>query len=315
MRSGVSRTILRETACQEFLFTWKPQYWPYRLLRGLIEAYRSTGSASVSWRCAAHKKIGRGDSAYMLKQGKPIGIFGRGTVIGEPERVPEAAPGERSWQVKIEFDASRGDVLWDPHERFLVQENQLLTLHVPKTQWQNQSSGITLDPDAARAIDDIVFDSVMIGGGRATEVDEAVQEVARQKKMVEQAMRPEQQDFSRRIREIYRGKCAVTGCVTHAALEAAHIRTQRGLDNNSPANGILLRSDIHALFDRLLVTLSEDGGRLEVSPELTDTGYNFLKTAFVTRPGEGSRPSVENIRDHRGRFLERLQRLGGSQGE
>jgi hypothetical protein len=315
MRPGVSKTILRETSGHEFLFTWKPEHWPYRLLRGLVETYRSTGSASESWRCAAHKKIGCGDSAYMLKQGRPIGIFGRGTVIGEPERRPVAAPGERNWQVEIEFDASRGDVLWDPRERFLVQENQLLTLPVLKTQWQNQSSGITLDPDAARAIDDMVFDSIMVGRGRATKVDEVVQDVARQKKMVEQAVRPEQQDFSRRIREIYRDKCAVTGCVTPAALEAAHIRTQKGLDNNSPANGMLLRSDIHALFDRLLVTLSEDGARLEVSPELTDTGYNFLKTALVTRPSEGSKPSMENIQDHRDRFFERLQRFGGSQDE
>jgi hypothetical protein len=315
MRSGVSETILGERVGHDFLFTWKPEHWPYRRLRRLVDRYRSRGSASEPWRCAAHKKIRPGDSAYMLKQGSPIGIFGRGRVIGKPERNLEAVPGERNWQVEIEFDASRGDVLWDPLERFLVQENQLLTLHVPKTQWQNQSSGITLGPDAARAIDDMVFDSIMIGRGPATKVDEVVQEVVRQKKMVEQAIRPEQQDFSRRIREIYRGKCAVTECVTSAALEAAHIRTQKGLDNNSLANGILLRSDIHALFDRLLVTLSEDGARLEMSPELTDASYNFLKMALVSRPGEGLRPSMDNIRGHRDRFLERVRLLGTSQRE
>ena len=100
----------------------------------------------------------------------------------------------------------------------------------------------------------------------------------------------------------------MTGCVTPAALEAAHIsikEVKKGFDNNRPENGILLRSDIHALFDKLLITLNKDGTRIEVSQELTDPGYEALKTAAVARPDEGPSPSAKYIEEHRTRFSKR----------
>lgn len=297
-----------ESPRHDFLFTWKSQHWPYDNVRKLIETFRSAGTVEEPWSCAAHKKIGSGDRAYLLKQGRPIGIWGRGTVVGTPKRRPRPNPGDSQYQVLLGFDVSRGDVLWDPEDQFLVDEKQLLNLPVPKKQWQNQSSGITLDATAARAIDSILFDSIQIGPMRATSVDETAYEVARRSKLVEQLTRPNQQFFSQAIRKNYRYRCAVTGCSTDAALEAAHIRTQKNSDDNHPANGILLRADIHALFDRLLITLSEDSTRLEVSPELSDPSYTSLKQARVTLPKDGPAPSVENIRDHRYRFFERLRR-------
>lgn len=56
----------------------------------------------------------------------------------------------------------------------------------------------------------------------------------------------------------YDGRCAVTGCDELYALEAAHIRPYRGEHTNITANGLLLRADIHTLFDL---------GLLAVNPE------------------------------------------------
>jgi len=308
MRTVESETVFPSKERHDFLFAWKPQYWSHENLRNLVETFRSTGTTEEWWRCAAHKKIHLGDRAYLLKQGRPIGIFGRGTVVGKPENESPGLSGKGAKQVLIRFEASRDDVLWDPEEQFLVDETQLLDLPAPKKQWQNQASGIALEPKAARAIDSIILDSILVGRGQSSSADEVAQEVARRNKLIEQWIRPDQQFFSQTIRENYRNKCAVTGCVTRAALEAAHISTQKGLDNNSPANGILLRSDIHALFDRLLITLSVDGMQLEVSPELTDPSYSSLRTVMVARPERGSPPSTENIREHRNRFFERLRR-------
>jgi len=320
MRTRVpDEAVVSDVVGHDFLFTWKPNRgWPHRELRKLVEEFQSTGAAKQLWRCAAHRKIHLGDGAYLLKQGKPIGIFGRGTVVGNPKRKAKTIPGQSHWQVLIGFEVSRGDVLWDI-DPFLVDENHLLDSPAPKTQWEHQASGFTLRPRAARGIDSIIFDSILIGRGQTTPVDEAVLVVARQKKLIEQATRPDQQRFSETIRGNYRGRCAVTGCVTAAALQAAHISIKSGLDNsreddNSPANGILLRSDIHALFDRLLITLSEDGTRVEVSPQLTDPIYIGLKTVAVARPDKGP-PSVENIQEHRNRFFERLRRHSASPGE
>ena len=298
---GISKAEAGDKMTQNFLFTWKEKYW--RLLRQRVETFRMTGKTQERWNCAAHKKIHPGDRAYMLKQGRPIGIFGRGTVIGTP-----FLSEENSWQVLISFEVSRGDVLSNPEDNILVAESDLRKLPVPEKQWQNQSSGIRLEPNAARgidrAIDSMILGSILIGRGQNTLADEAIQEVVRRKKLIEQRVRPEQQRFSETIRSNYQNKCAVTGCVTPAALEAAHISTKKDTDNNSPANGILLRSDIHLLFDRFLITLSEDGTRIEVKPELADPGYTALKTAVVARPENGPPPSAQNIRDHRNRFFE-----------
>jgi hypothetical protein len=313
MRAGISEALVGDSVGHDFLFTWKSEHWPHDDLRKLVEAFRSNGTAEELWTCATFRKIHPGDRAYLLKQGKPIGIFGRGTIVDEPKPKSKPIPGRGRWEVLIRFEASRGDVLWDPKDKFLVDGSQLPPAR--KDLWKTRNSGIPLEPKTARGIDSMILDSILIGHGQTTSVDELAQEVARTNKLIEQWIRPDQQLFSEAIRKNYRDRCAVTGCVTRAALEAAHISTQKGLDNNSPANGILLRSDIHALFDRLLITLSEDGRRVEVSPELTDPSYVHLKTAMVARSDGGPPPSAENIRQHRNRFFERRQRHFGDSGK
>jgi hypothetical protein len=296
----------------DYLFTWKPERWPIEELRKRVDQFGSTGIAEEPWSCS-NRKIKVGDRAYLLKQGRPIGIFGRGTVVAPPEKKQRVTPGESSWEVRIGFAISRSDVLWDPGDsggHFLVDEEQLLDVPAPKNRWKARAAGIRLEADAAREIDRIITISVLIGRGRSTPVDEAVQEIARLKRQVEQATRPDQQAFRGKIRRNYQDKCAVTAYATPAAFEAAHISTRKGSDDNSAANGILLRSDIHALFDSFLITLSEDGAAIEVSSELKDPSYRFLRTAVVTRPNNEP-PSKENIQEHRKLFFERQKWRSG----
>jgi HNH endonuclease len=139
----------------------------------------------------------------------------------------------------------------------------------------------------------------------------AEEEISRRERLGRISSRPAQVEFSVRLRRAYNAKCAVTGCTTPEALEAAHIRvnepqevrdamTSRS-DDNSLENGILLRADIHALFDKGLVTLSEDGTKIQVSAILTDKTYASLENAPVFRPPH-SPPSRLNIASHRRRF-------------
>jgi len=62
------------------------------------------------------------------------------------------------------------------------------------------------------------------------------------------------------------------------ALQAAHIKVKKGFDDNHPTNGILLRADIHALFDAGLITLTEDGTSVQVIEKdlLKDAVYGCL---------------------------------------
>lgn len=56
----------------------------------------------------------------------------------------------------------------------------------------------------------------------------------------------------------YDGRCAVTNCSILQALEAAHIEDFSDTQNNDITNGILLRKDIHSLFDAGLLSFTPD---------------------------------------------------------
>ena len=60
------------------------------------------------------------------------------------------------------------------------------------------------------------------------------------------------------ITDIYARRCAVTQERTLPALDAAHIRPYGDGGEHEPPNGLLLRSDIHRLFDAGYVTVSTD---------------------------------------------------------
>ena len=61
------------------------------------------------------------------------------------------------------------------------------------------------------------------------------------------------------VTDAYTRRCAITGERTLPALEAAHIKPFAKLGPNETANGLLLRSDLHKLFDL---------GYLSVTPDL-----------------------------------------------
>lgn len=61
--------------------------------------------------------------------------------------------------------------------------------------------------------------------------------------------RPGQAAFRRRLRLAYGNTCCVTGCAVAGVLDGAHIDPYLGPDFDHAQNGLLLRRDIHALFD------------------------------------------------------------------
>lgn len=69
------------------------------------------------------------------------------------------------------------------------------------------------------------------------------------------------------VTDAYERRCAVTGEKTLPVLEAAHIKPYSLLGPHRVNNGILLRSDLHKLFDLGYVTVTTEL-RLEVSPRL-----------------------------------------------
>jgi putative restriction endonuclease len=69
------------------------------------------------------------------------------------------------------------------------------------------------------------------------------------------------------VTDAYNRRCAMTGEKTLPVLEAAHIRSFSEGGPNRTSNGLLLRSDLHTLFDSGYMTVSPDF-RIEVSPRI-----------------------------------------------
>ena len=71
------------------------------------------------------------------------------------------------------------------------------------------------------------------------------------------------------VTKAYRGACAVTGEHSLPALEAAHVRPWSDGGPHSVRNGLLLRADVHRLYDKGYVTVGPDY-RFVVSPRLVE---------------------------------------------
>ena len=81
------------------------------------------------------------------------------------------------------------------------------------------------------------------------------------------------------VTDVYERQCAVTREKALPALDAAHIRAFSEVPENYVQNGMLLRSDVHRLFDAGYVTVTPEY-RFEVSKHIHtdfDDGENYYK--------------------------------------
>ena len=105
------------------------------------------------------------------------------------------------------------------------------------------------------------------------------------------------------VTDVYGRRCAVTGEKALPVLQAAHIRPVSKEGPHRVDNGLLLRSDIHALFDQGYVTVTPEH-RFLVSRRLKtdfDNGEPYYplsgKRIWLPRPDE-DQPNREFLEWH-----------------
>jgi putative restriction endonuclease len=105
------------------------------------------------------------------------------------------------------------------------------------------------------------------------------------------------------VTDLYGRRCSVTGEATLPVLEAAHILPVSRGGIHAPDNGLLLRSDIHKLFDLGYVTI-DSSHRFRVSRKLRDEWsngriYYALEGSEVRLPSrQDAYPSHEFLQRH-----------------
>ncbi|MCW5697664.1 MAG: HNH endonuclease [Bauldia sp.] len=108
--------------------------------------------------------------------------------------------------------------------------------------------------------------------------------------------------FRLTVTDTYGRACAVTGGKVLPALDAAHIRPYAAGGVHEVRNGLLLRRDIHSVFDAGYVTI--DDSRFVVSDRVkTDFNngneYRRLHGQLLNLPANpNNRPSVDSLRWH-----------------
>lgn len=117
--------------------------------------------------------------------------------------------------------------------------------------------------DAVQAISDTEEEA---GAFDAHSVDDA-----RSRVIAAIVRRRGQRSFREALLKAYSGACAITGCTIPAILEAAHVHPYKGDHTNVVNNGLLLRADVHTLFDLGLIAIEPQTLIVRVSPELAGT--------------------------------------------
>ena len=111
-----------------------------------------------------------------------------------------------------------------------------------------------------------------------------------------------QRRFRDALRTRYGDTCVVSGCTVVDILEAAHINPYRNETDNHPSNGLLLRADLHTLFDLFLMSVDPDSLTVRFHVRvLGDPTYVALEGATLSGPA----PSRAAIAQHWKKFNSR----------
>jgi hypothetical protein len=118
----------------------------------------------------------------------------------------------------------------------------------------------------------------------------------RQKRSRNVVDRPGQKKFRSDLMKAYGGCCAITDCPVESVLHAAHIIPFLGAKTDHPSNGLLLRVDIHKLFDSRHLGINPDTKKVEISPILRNTCYQGLSGQPLRLPkSKTERPNYKAL--------------------
>jgi putative restriction endonuclease len=106
------------------------------------------------------------------------------------------------------------------------------------------------------------------------------------------------------VTEAYSRRCAISGEKTLPVLQAAHIKPYAELGPHKIENGLLLRADMHILFDKGYITVTPDfrtevSKRIETNFQNGKEYYKFHGKRLEVLPAQqNERPSADFLRWH-----------------
>lgn len=108
-------------------------------------------------------------------------------------------------------------------------------------------------------------------------------------------IRHDQRVFRRNLIDLYEGKCAISGWSPTEALDAVHIVEHCISGINHTDNGLLLRADIHRLFDKHLLKINPKTLKVHVTNDLKNTEYWYFNNMKISKRKDGKYPSINHL--------------------
>lgn len=136
---------------------------------------------------------------------------------------------------------------------------------------------------------------------KAIDADREAIESGYQRRFTLQEVRPEQGAFRNSLMSLYNNRCVISSCGVREVLQAAHIVpfSEAVAYRNDPGNGLVLRSDIHTLFDRFLITIHPKERKIVIADELKLTAYRSFSEKPISHHA-----TEAFVREHYTRFRE-----------
>lgn len=124
-------------------------------------------------------------------------------------------------------------------------------------------------------------------------------EDARRRIMRTLVQREGQPQFRRALIDEYAGACSITGCTVETLLEAAHIIPYLGPHTNDVSNGLLLRADLHKLFDLHMFRIDPQTHTVHLCDELKASEYaSFEGRRLRPTKSPNKAPAAASLRHH-----------------
>lgn len=111
--------------------------------------------------------------------------------------------------------------------------------------------------------------------------------------------------FRKGLLVLYESRCAISDYTPNAVIDAAHIIPYSEGQDHDLGNGLLLRADLHNLFDDGLLRIEPKKLVVELSKELSKTLYAPLNGTALRPRVDGSFPSIDALDQHYHSFLGR----------
>lgn len=256
------------------------------------------------WDMPKRFQLEYGDTVLFWRGGSPGMVLGQAKVAGNLETLGPETPHA-----------------WSPHDRRRGRYKHRVALadfielpHVEVTYGEFGFSGqnpvFEVSPTAARelvrrvgvrvSVADLAFDQLTDALEAGAEEPHRYDEDHRVRVPASVVFRRGASKFRAALMRAYRAECAVTGTSIPGVLDAAHISPYKGDHTDRVSNGLLLRTDIHTLFDLHLLTVLPDL-TIRIAPDARTEPYlNYDRTKLTPPARRPHHPDPGVLTSHNG---------------